>query len=128
MMLGSYYYKGKAKEYLKGNWQNAMLVAFFSGILSTVLQVLQLVLLPGQSSFPSVDAYADALLKLPQQNWLALLMVSLLTLVFSPVLGLGCNHYFVELTRKNICCNNCTVAIFDYSNSVWKLHSWINVD
>lgn len=34
----------------------------------------------------------------------------------------------MELPRKNICCNNCTVAIFDYKDSVWKLHSWINLD
>ncbi len=100
-MLGSYYYKTKAKEALRGNWQNAMLVAFFSGVLGTLLQVLQLVLLPNQNSFATVEAYADALLQVPGQNWMALLLVSLLALVLSPVLGLGCNHYFVELTRKN---------------------------
>jgi hypothetical protein len=44
MMLGSFYYKGKAKIALKGNWQIAMLVAFFSGVMTTLLQVLQLVL------------------------------------------------------------------------------------
>lgn len=101
MMVGSYYYKLKAKEALKGNWQNAMLVAFFSGVLGTVLQVLQMVLLPGQSGFATVEAYADALLQVPMQNWLALLLVSLLALLISPALGLGCNHYFVQLTRKN---------------------------
>lgn len=31
-----------------------------------------------------------------------------------------------ELPRKHICCNNCAVAIFEYDNSVWQLHSWIN--
>ncbi len=101
MMLGSFYYKRKAKEVLRGCWQNAMLVAFFSGILGTVLQVLQLVLLPNQNSFTSVERYAEALMQVPQQKWLLLLAASLLTLVLSPVLGLGCNHYFVELTRKN---------------------------
>lgn len=101
MMLGSFYYKRKAKEVLRGNWQNAMVVAFFSGILSTVLQVLQLVLLPSQKGHLTVEAYMEALLQVPQHYWLILLAVSLLTLVLSPVLGLGCNHYFVELTRKN---------------------------
>lgn len=101
MMLGSFYYKRKAKEVLRGNWQNAMVVAFFSGILSTVLQVLQLVLLPSQKGHLTVEAYMEALLQVPQHYWLILLAASLLTLVMSPVLGLGCNHYFVELTRKN---------------------------
>lgn len=99
MMLGSYYYKGKAKEYLKGNWQNAMLVAFFSGILGTVLQVLQLVLLPNQLGFATAEAYLEALLQIPQSTWIILLAGSLATLLFSPVLGLGSNHYFVALTR-----------------------------
>lgn len=101
MMLGSYYYKTKAKQALKGSWQNAMLVAFFSGILGTALQVLQIALLPSQYSFASVEKYAEALLQVPQQHWLIMLAVSLLALVLSPVLGVGCNHYFVELTRKN---------------------------
>lgn len=29
--------------------------------------------------------------------------------------------------RSKICCNNCTVAIFEYRNSAWRLYSWINV-
>lgn len=33
----------------------------------------------------------------------------------------------MEIPRKNMCCKNCTVAIFEYSNSIWKLHSWINL-
>ncbi len=32
----------------------------------------------------------------------------------------------VRLPRKNVCCNNCTVAIFEYTDQ-WKLHSWINL-
>lgn len=34
----------------------------------------------------------------------------------------------VYLPRKHVCCDNCTVAIFDYSNHIWSLHSWINQD
>ncbi|MBR7164189.1 MAG: histidine phosphatase family protein [Clostridia bacterium] len=30
------------------------------------------------------------------------------------------------LPRKNICCNNCAVAIFEYTTT-WKLHSWMNL-
>ena len=33
----------------------------------------------------------------------------------------------VELPRKNIRCENCAVAVFEYSDSLWSLHSWINL-
>lgn len=33
----------------------------------------------------------------------------------------------VRLSRKNVCCKNCAVAVFEYSESVWKLHSLINL-
>lgn len=101
MMLGSFYYKGKAKIALKGNWQTAMLVAFFSGVMTTLLQVLQLVLLPNQMNYVTMEAYAQALLQVPQSNLVILLAVSLAALVLSPVLGMGCNHYFVQLNRGN---------------------------
>ena len=29
--------------------------------------------------------------------------------------------------RKNICCHNCTVAIFEYNGEWWALNSWINL-
>ena len=32
----------------------------------------------------------------------------------------------VRLSRKNVCCKNCAVAVFEYSESVWKLYSLIN--
>ncbi|MBQ8311495.1 MAG: histidine phosphatase family protein [Clostridia bacterium] len=31
-----------------------------------------------------------------------------------------------ELHHDTIRCSNCTVAIFEYSNGSWTLHSWIN--
>lgn len=31
------------------------------------------------------------------------------------------------LPRKNVCCNNCTIAIFEYISGIWQLHSWINL-
>ncbi len=101
MMLGSFYYKTKAKEALKGNWQTAMMVAFFSGILTTLLQVLQLVLLPNQAGFLSAEAYMQAVLEVHQSNWMILLVASVAALVITPALGIGCNHYFVQLSRKN---------------------------
>lgn len=32
-----------------------------------------------------------------------------------------------DIPRKHICCNNCTIAVFEYANEIWKLHSWINL-
>ncbi|MBQ8600746.1 MAG: histidine phosphatase family protein [Clostridia bacterium] len=31
------------------------------------------------------------------------------------------------LPREHVRCNNCTVAIFEYINNTWLLHSWINL-
>jgi len=31
------------------------------------------------------------------------------------------------LPRKHLRCSNCTIAIFEYSNKNWALHSWINL-
>lgn len=33
----------------------------------------------------------------------------------------------VEIPRNNLICNNCTVAIFEYDHSTWRLQSWINL-
>ena len=33
----------------------------------------------------------------------------------------------MQIPAHKICCNNCTVAVFEYENSKWKLHSWINL-
>ena len=34
----------------------------------------------------------------------------------------------LHLPRKNILCKNCMVAVFEYSDATWRLHSWINLD
>lgn len=31
------------------------------------------------------------------------------------------------LPRKHIYCANCTVAVFEFTGSLWRLHSWINI-
>lgn len=31
------------------------------------------------------------------------------------------------LPREHVLCDNCTIAIFEYTNGIWKLHSWINL-
>ena len=33
----------------------------------------------------------------------------------------------IDLPRANVCCNNCTIGIFEYANHHWKLYSWINL-
>ena len=33
----------------------------------------------------------------------------------------------VDIPRNKICCNNCTVAIFEYTEKEWRLHSWVNL-
>ena len=55
MMMGSFLFKQKAREMLKGNWQTALVVSFFSGVLLTVAQVLQSV------SFKDVQSVMDSL-------------------------------------------------------------------
>ena len=32
-----------------------------------------------------------------------------------------------EITRNKMMCKNCAVAIFEYSDKKWMLHSWINL-
>ena len=34
----------------------------------------------------------------------------------------------VEFTRNTLISKNCMVAVFEYNDSTWKLHSWINLD
>ena len=31
------------------------------------------------------------------------------------------------LPRDAVCCNNCTVAVFEYTGTKWRLHSWMNL-
>ena len=33
----------------------------------------------------------------------------------------------MHLPREHILCENCAVAIFEYTSGIWKLHSWINL-
>ena len=33
----------------------------------------------------------------------------------------------MELPRENMLCRNCAVAVFEYSDQTWMLHSWINL-
>lgn len=33
----------------------------------------------------------------------------------------------IYIPRKQVCCNNCTVAVFEYTDEIWRLYSWINL-
>ena len=30
--------------------------------------------------------------------------------------------------RRNVLCRNCAIAVFEYTNETWSLHSWINLN
>ena len=32
-----------------------------------------------------------------------------------------------DISARHICCNNCTISIYEYIDKNWKLHSWINL-
>lgn len=32
----------------------------------------------------------------------------------------------IDLPSSKICCNNCAIAVFEYKDGNWRLHSWIN--
>lgn len=34
----------------------------------------------------------------------------------------------IDVPRKNMFCGNCAVAVFEFHNSHWRLHSWINLN
>ncbi len=99
MMVPAYVFKLKAKQALKGNWQTAMLVSFFSGILLTALSVLQSMTLPDIMTYLSYgmveEAYAQ-LLAVPTSTWIAYYGLAAVAFAVTPVLTLGANHYFVN--------------------------------
>lgn len=121
MMMGSFLFKQRAREALKGNWQTALVVTFFSTALVTIAQVLQNVALQDvQSVLSSLQAFMatlpqtgelsgdarmqmlelyDMLFKavsaVPKSTMTGLLALNIASLVLSPVLSLSCSHYFI---------------------------------
>ncbi|MBR6569247.1 MAG: DUF975 family protein [Clostridia bacterium] len=127
MMMGSFLFKQKAREALKGNWQNALLITFFCGVFATIAQVLQTISLKDvqsavdsltyfmgtigaqlttEQSMQLLDLYNRVFAeieKIPQSTWSLLLGVNLAALVLTPALTIGCNRYFIGLvTGKDI--------------------------
>lgn len=123
MMMGSFLFKQKAREMLKGRWQNALVISFFSGVLLTITQVLQSVTLKDvQSVMDSLTVMLGslgaevtnaqsqqvaelyrklfaALASVPQSAWNLMIGMNLLALIITPALTLSCQFYFIRLTR-----------------------------
>ena len=123
MVLGSFFFKHRAKLVLKGYWQNALVVTFFTSIFLTVAQVLQSVVTEDINGIVSSLSYAlqtlpegvtaesvqftellelyqrlfAAIGSVPQSTWIALIALNLLALVVTPALMISCNHYFIRL-------------------------------
>jgi len=122
MMIGSFLFKQKARQSLKGNWQTALVVTFFAGVFATLADVLQSVTLAdvqgvmnslsaalsalpqdgsmtNQQSVEVVDLYRRlfaAVDSIPQFMWIMLIGVNVLSILFTPVLALSCNRYFIR--------------------------------
>ena len=123
MMLGSFFFKNKAKKILKGKWQTALLVTFFAALFMTAAQVAQSINLRDvQLALNSLSAAVQSLpetlaadsveyqellqryqhlfaaMRSVSTPTLALLLcLNVLALVVSPMLSVGCNRYFIGL-------------------------------
>lgn len=100
MVLGSFYFKQEARRALRGNWQPALVVTFFSGVFLTVSSVLQALWVPDPvvyASYGLLDRFWQELTAVTRAEWAGLIVVNLLSLLFSPALMLGCNRYFLNL-------------------------------
>ena len=75
------------------------MVTFFSGIFLTLSSVLQALWVPDPvlyASYGLLDRFWQELAAVTQGEWAGLIVVNLLTLLFSPALALGCNRYFLS--------------------------------
>ena len=99
MLISSVFFKLKARNALKGNWQTALLVTFFSGIFMTVASLFSALYLPQADAYL---AYSDVLGLLeaynavPQSTYVAYFVILIVGLLVSPVLMLGACNYFIS--------------------------------
>ena len=99
MFVSPFVFKSKAVRALKGNWQTALLVSFFASLPFTLVQLVQATKLPDLSRLVSAEAIRAATAAIAPETWLLLGLVSGLSLVLTPVLAVGCNHYFISRLR-----------------------------
>ena len=100
MVLGSFFFKQEARRALRGNWQPALVVTFFSGVFLTVSSVLQALWVPDPvvyASYGLLDRFWQELTAVTRAEWAGLIVVNLLALLLSPALMLGCDRYFLNL-------------------------------
>ena len=100
MVLGSFYFKQEARRALRGNWQPALVVTFFSGVFLTVSSVLQALWVPDPlvyASYGLLERFWQELTAVTRAEWAGLIVVNLLALLLSPALMLGCDRYFLSL-------------------------------
>ena len=89
------YYKWKGKNALRGNWQTAMVVAFFSGIFLVLTQVYQNRFRP--VAIELIDGmYYWRFPQISQGVWIGFAVLQLCSVLLTPVLSVSCNHYFVR--------------------------------
>ncbi len=89
------YYKWKGKSALHGNWQTAMVVAFFSGIFLVLTQVYQNRFMP--VAIEMIDGmYYWRIPQISRGVWIGFAVLQLCSVLLTPVLSVGCNHYFVR--------------------------------
>ena len=100
MVLGSFFFKQEARRALRGNWQPALVVTFFSGVFLTVSSVLQALWVPDPvvyASYGLLDRFWQELTAVTRSVCAWLTVVNLLALLLSPALMLGCDRYFLNL-------------------------------
>ena len=100
MVLGSFYFKQEARRALRGNWQPALVVTFFSGVFltgSSVVQALWVTDPVVYASYGLLERFWQELAAVSQTEWAALIVVNFISLLLSPALALGCTRYFLQL-------------------------------
>jgi len=96
MNVSPFVFKTRAMRALKGNWQTALLVSFFASLPMTLLQLVQQTRLPDLTRARDYEAMAALIQAIPDATWTLLALVSIFSLLLTPVLAIGCNAYFIE--------------------------------
>jgi len=95
MVLAPFIFKAKAAQSLKGNWQTALLVSFFQGIVPTAISLLYATQAPDLTGATSWEQLWSSIEKIPLNNLYLLAGLLALSVLVTPTLQLGCNHYFL---------------------------------
>lgn len=126
MTLGSFYFKSKARVALKGNWQTALVVTFFAGIIPTILSTLSAVSIPDitmYATYGQIERYLTEIQKVSSGVWIAYAVLNLLSFACTPALLLGSNHYFIERLRAN----DLDVNALASRVNIWLKALWLHV-